>query len=438
MKFEGYGNRIYKQRPSCVRAHYVILLGIALTVWFSYYFFIKPDKPERIDKELIRLNEFPTVQNPNSGGGEAAEDKSIADSVQSIPEAYNPENIKQRYDKEIVELRNFLKEKEYSKAESLLYDLAKKDSELASRLYTYVGVFCYKDKEYEYARIFLQKSIDINPVDFYARKYLAYAYYKMNNLTFSRFEMEKALDITPDDDELLALRNQLERENNAMTGYRDSVRRQFIVQFSQREHSEIKDMVVEILEDAYREIGRSINHYPSRSINVILYNEKAFFDVTRAPGWAGGLYDGNIRIPIQGVEGQEALLKRVLYHEFVHALVNSITKRCPLWVNEGLAEYFSEDSGLISMGASILRSFPKEIIKHGILRYIENGFPSGGSSVTAAYLISYLAVSKLISNYGILSVRSFIEATGRGLDTDAAFMNAFYCSYQGFQESLTE
>src|SRR5437660_2481667 len=34
---------------------------------------------------------------------------------------------------------------------------------------------------------------------------------------------------------------------------------------------------------------------------VTLYTQKQFFNITEAPSWAGGLNDGKLRIPIQGV-----------------------------------------------------------------------------------------------------------------------------------------
>src|SRR5204862_4087546 len=34
---------------------------------------------------------------------------------------------------------------------------------------------------------------------------------------------------------------------------------------------------------------------------VTLYTQKQFFNITEAPSWAGGVNDGKLRIPIQGV-----------------------------------------------------------------------------------------------------------------------------------------
>ena len=33
---------------------------------------------------------------------------------------------------------------------------------------------------------------------------------------------------------------------------------------------------------------------------MVLYSKEQFRDVTQSPSWAGGLYDGRIRLPVAG------------------------------------------------------------------------------------------------------------------------------------------
>ncbi len=59
----------------------------------------------------------------------------------------------------------------------------------------------------------------------------------------------------------------------------------------------------------------------------------------------GGYFDtkdGKIRVPVRSAEDQKSLLRTVPFHEYVYALIHPITKICPLWIHEGLAEYFSK------------------------------------------------------------------------------------------------
>ena len=114
----------------------------------------------------------------------------------------------------------------------------------------------------------------------------------------------------------------------------------FLIKYEGREKIEAGRIILRILEDAYGEVGKSLSYYPDREIQVILYSSQQFQEVTDAPGWSGGIYDGKIRIPIGGIEKETPGLRRLLYHEYTHAVVRALAPRCPTWLNEGLAQYF--------------------------------------------------------------------------------------------------
>jgi tetratricopeptide (TPR) repeat protein len=284
------------------------------------------------------------------------------------------------------------------------------------------GVCYYVLEEYDSALVQLQKAVAIRNDDPVTLKFMAFTLYKLDNLEDSLSWTEKALEIE-NQPELVAFCGRLKREISAMKDYTDRRTDRFKVIFSRFEHDDIRLTVSGILKDAYREIGRQMDYYPRQVLTVILYDEKAFFDITRGPAWVGGLYDGKIRIPIKGVEGQEALLKRVLFHEYTHALIRDITSSCPLWVHEGLAEYFSQENP-----ARIGQVFP--------LDQLEKRFPSGNPlNVILAYRESFSAVSELISRFGLYRIRELLEALGRGESIGTAFESVFFITYEAFMNS---
>ncbi len=72
--------------------------------------------------------------------------------------------------------------------------------------------------------------------------------------------------------------------------------------------------------------------------------------MTGSPAWADGLFDpvlGRIHVPTQSALTDRAWLKRVLRHEFVHALLHDQQglnhNAIPTWLNEGLAMQLSSD-----------------------------------------------------------------------------------------------
>lgn len=125
----------------------------------------------------------------------------------------------------------------------------------------------------------------------------------------------------------------------------------FIVKFDGNEDQATWTTVLDILEDAYRDIGQKFNYFPEKPITVTLLSKIGFQDSTGSPAWADGLFDpvlGRIQIPTQGALTDREWLTRVLRHEFVHALlhyqVGPNGGSIPTWLNEGLAMQLSGDS----------------------------------------------------------------------------------------------
>jgi len=76
----------------------------------------------------------------------------------------------------------------------------------------------------------------------------------------------------------------------------------------------------------------------------MLYTDKQFRDITRAPEWSGGVYDGRIRVPAAGASRSLDSFEQVLTHELVHAMIaNTAPRGVPAWLHEGLAQYFVGD-----------------------------------------------------------------------------------------------
>jgi hypothetical protein len=125
----------------------------------------------------------------------------------------------------------------------------------------------------------------------------------------------------------------------------------FIVKFDGNEDHATWTTVLDILEEAYRDIGQKFNHFPAKPITVILLTKAGFQSATASPVWADGLFDpvlGRIQVPTQGALTDRGWLTRVLRHEFVHALLHdqlgTSSGSIPTWLNEGLAIQLSGDS----------------------------------------------------------------------------------------------
>lgn len=418
----GYGSRIYVRKQKRFNAWpYLLVIAFLVSAWFFFKpadkspLIPEPDGVNSISKKQELRKSRPGKKSPGQVEPtySDAENPGVRQQSEDTP---SPQNLTGK----LADGHRLFSNREYEKALALYKEFIDRDPEAL----LYAGLCCYWLEDYNSAYQYLQQTLDKGSRDFLARKFMALTCYKLDDLANCLTYVELALSQVSDP-ELLTLRGKLKREQKVMGDYGDQQTVHFKVQFSKMEDSGVQNTVLDILEDAYRTIGSDFNYYPPSSITVILYNEKGFFDVTRAPGWAGGLYDGKIRIPIKDIEGREELLKRILYHEFVHALVNSITPRCPVWLNEGLAEYFSEDEELLKWGAAIGQLIP--------LQRLEGGFPSGDIRLVAlAYLESYTAVSDLIEKHGLYRIKECLDALGKGESLSGAFRSIFGVTYEEF------
>ncbi|NJC87844.1 MAG: hypothetical protein FIB02_04820 [Desulfuromonas sp.] len=139
--------------------------------------------------------------------------------------------------------------------------------------------------------------------------------------------------------EVTALLEKVRRERQAEATMHRNLAGRFTLAYAPGVSDTLASAVLDTLQDAYNELGADLGYYPEADIPVLLYAREDFSAVTRSPQWAGGLYDGKIRVPLGGVQRIDAPLKALLYHEYMHVLVRFLGKgRVSVWLNEGLAE----------------------------------------------------------------------------------------------------
>jgi len=130
-----------------------------------------------------------------------------------------------------------------------------------------------------------------------------------------------------------------ERELAAGRDYATSAAAHFTVRYDGALDQDLVAALTDFLEDRFGELTRHYRHAPSQPINVLLYPQQAFRDVTRAGSEVAGLYDGKIRVPMGGLTRLADEARRVLGHELAHAIIQSKTRgNCPRWLHEGLAQ----------------------------------------------------------------------------------------------------
>jgi len=285
-------------------------------------------------------------------------------------------------------------------------------------------------KEYDLSEKELQRTIGLQPT----RHPLAYVYLGdiafLNNDTRKAKECwEKAHSLDPSIpglDQRLAKADHDTKVERSFIRY-DSVH--FAVKFEGAERYEVGAIVLDILEEAYRDIGRELGHYPLGKVQTILYSNEQFREIPGLPGWSGAVYDGKIRLGIGGVTFATPALRTALYHEYTHAVTRDITPRSPTWLREGLAQYFEG-----RRSSPELRS--DKAHKGPILANLEFSFANlSRDQAKLAYAISLSAVEYMIDRYGMLRVRNLLQDLATRPDTAAAIDSALGTSYEQFERN---
>ncbi len=388
-----------------------------LILFAGYRYFFSINEEERQKSETVGAPaEFLTPAAPQPGGATAE----ALNKLLKLPEIQIPSpGWQEQQTKKLEDEMNIAAEKLKTGDYEGAFKLSKELSEKDKRALTGAGIACFKLGDYANAISFLEKAAEFNKSDFTARKVLAFAYYQKDDLQKSLDNAEIGLSLNKDP-ELQALYDKLKRDKNTQQSYIEESTEHFKILFDGYEHGKVNREIISILEDAYRFVGRELDYFPAEPLTVILYTNKDFYDTTQAPTWSDGIYDGKIRLPVRGIEGQGAILKKVLFHEYTHAVVHSLAKRCPLWINEGLAEYFS-------------RSYPQKIGQVIPLNYLETSFAGlGGNSVGLAYWESYSAVSYLVDKHGLYKIKDLLFSFSKGTDINNAFKDAFGIKYNEF------
>jgi tetratricopeptide (TPR) repeat protein len=203
------------------------------------------------------------------------------------------------------------------------------------------GVAAHMQGREHDASMLLQKAVELQPDLVQASALLGEIEYHEGELDIAIQTYEAALARAPRNP---AMKRRLEEWRSEATTYQqfDTLKDdRFSVMFDGPVERKLASRATTVLGDAFWRIGKQIGAYPSNSINVILYTDKQFRDITGAPEWAGGGFDGQIRMPVKGALQNVQEFDRVLTHELAHAMLKAVAPRnIPVWLNEGLAMHF--------------------------------------------------------------------------------------------------
>jgi len=262
-----------------------------------------------------------------------------------------------------------------------------------------VGVAAHMLGHEDDAERSLKRALVLNARLTDASKLLGDIEYSMGNLDEAIAAYERVVAQRPSDAQI---RQRLEAWQKELVLHSGLTRRndgRFSIIFEGTTDSALADRALAVLDAAYWRIGGAIGAYPSSSIMVTLYTEQQFRDLTGAPEWADGLFDGRIRVPVKGVHQNLPEFDRVIVHELTHAMIATLAPRqVPPWLHEGLASYFEapDASPRITSALRILSltgPVPSDVLFEGFTRLNDR-------QAAAAYSESLLLADVLMRRAG--------------------------------------
>ena len=181
-----------------------------------------------------------------------------------------------------------------------------------------------------------------------------------------------------------------------------------------------------VIEPEFEDLKQIFNHNLKNKIKIFLPDtEEDFEKLTggRLPEWSGAVAISENKIIIvkpQKFKDDNKLITTIK-HELVHIILGDklIDNNLPLWLNEGLATYLSDNSTDGNEGLIISNAIAASKVIE--LKEINQLMELNTASANLAYLEAKIAAEYLISQIGITNLPNFLEDINKSDNQDIAF-----------------
>ncbi len=235
------------------------------------------------------------------------------------------------------------------------------------------------------------------------------AYYYREQMDKAIEEFRIALSIE-DSAEIRASLDRAMREARASSGFDQKRLSHFIVTYEGDTMESTGRLVLDSMERSYASLVSQLGFAPTEPVVVILYSQRSYHEMG-GPHWSAGLFDGKIRIPVQGLQQVDDQIRSTLHHELAHAFIHARAgSKVPRWLHEGLAEYL-EGSRSAAAGKPLAK-----LLNGG--NSLQMCISAGQCDVRLFYPAATSLVEYMIQSRGMGGIRDLLTALGEGNDID--------------------
>lgn len=324
------------------------------------------------------------------------------------------------------------KQGQWGLAEEQLQEAMKIDAanrqfrENLSYLYLNQAHAAYQQHRVADATSAIEKALSFNPT-------LAPAYhlrgdleYDRQNLKHAKTAWQRSLELDPSQPELAKRLEQLSRELPVESKFERLSQAYFDLRYEEQGERPVGFDVRDALLEARRLVGSDFAYWPKQKIVVLIYSAKSFRALRdETPDWVAGQFDGKIRVPLPDAQLDPSMVKQILFHEYTHALVHDLANdRCPIWLNEGLAEYEGARSRAARLPHLAAASRANRLIPWSALSdQFSTVLPV--DAVALGYQQSASIVHFLVQRYGLWRIRRLLKAIGQGAPWEHALATEY-------------
>jgi len=209
---------------------------------------------------------------------------------------------------------------------------------------------------------------------------------------------------------------------------------------SSPQHQEFAQNLLLNLNKNIDKFQRKIGVYPEFKLDIVLAeNSREYTSFTRNRKgiieFSNAMYnqkENKIYLRSPGELGSYSKINKVILHEYIHAFVGHYFKKVPLWFNEGMAVYFSDDLGYNRELNFIWNRLAGNTLP---LNKMVSSYPKNQVEWESFYAKSGLAVKYLATDKKESFYR-FWELAEKGHSFPKIFRMVFYQTYRGFSNSF--
>jgi tetratricopeptide (TPR) repeat protein len=308
-------------------------------------------------------------------------------------------------------------------------NLDKRDSAIASNL----AVVHLRMGNYRAAEGLLKAALDNDRNNQEIHYLLGETYYAQEKITEAIDQWTAGLRLGPHPETSTSL-DKAQKEVRVHDQLGELQSTHFILRYDQRVSDQrLGQQILTTLEELYSQLSRDLTSRPPATIAVIIYPNQTFFDITRAPGWTGAMFDGKIRVPTKGLSGVTAELKATLTHEMTHAFIAALPQDCPTWFHEGVAQLQEGQTAAPYIKSLTQLRQKDQLIPLKRLEESFTGLPD--AAVEIAYAEGLSATEYIVARFGKTSIRNILELMAQNYNFENAFRTALKLSVVEFESA---